>query len=210
MQKGVKFCIIFGMNYPKPLLQLISALRFLPGVGGRTAERYAFNLLGWDEAQLTELARLITTCKKGLPLCETCGCLSDQEGCLICKDAGRDQTKLCVLSSLKDVYAIEQTGQFQGVYHVLKGLLSPLAGRTLQDVGVDLLIKRVEENGIKEIIIALDSTVEGDVTSLHIKRELAGKDVTISRLAFGLPMGSSLEYVDGGTLALALSGRRSF
>lgn len=198
------------MKYPQHLLQLFQALKKLPGVGTKSAERFAFQMLAWPEKQLREMARLIETLPEKLAHCEKCGCLLDEKACYFCESSEREKESLCLLASAKDVFALEETREYKGLYHILGTLLSPMEGKGPEHLGLERLKQRITALGVKEVIIALDSTLEGDATALYLKKELSNLDVILSRLAFGLPMGSSLEYVDGGTLTRALQGRRSF
>lgn len=198
------------MRFPDHLLKLIQVLRRLPGVGNKSAERFAFHLLTWPEEHLRELGAAIGSTKELLKQCTDCGCLMGAEGCLFCSSARRDQSLMCVLASPRDVFSIEETHAFDGLYHVLGGLLSPLERRGPEHLFLDKLKVRLNQLQVKELVIAFDSTLEGDATALYLKQELASYPLQISRLAFGLPMGSSLDYVDGGTLARALSGRGDF
>jgi len=198
------------MRYPDHLLKLIQVLKRLPGVGNKSAERFAFHLLTWTEEQLREYGAIVSSIKEQLQQCLECGCLMDAEGCLFCSSPRRDSSLLCVLASPKDVFCIEETHSFDGRYHVLGGLLSPLERKGPEHLSLGKLKERVMHDQVKEVVIALDSTLEGDATALYLKQELSHYPVQISRLAFGLPMGSSLDYVDGGTLARALSGRGNF
>lgn len=185
-------------------------LKRLPGVGNKSAERFAFHLLNWPEEQLSELGTIVSATKKELQQCQDCGCLMDREGCYFCRSSQRDSNVMCIIASPRDVFAIEETQEYSGLYHVLNGLLSPLDRRGPEHLSLPKLKKRLASLQVKEIVIALDSTLEGDATALFLKQELAYSHVHISRLAFGLPMGSSLDYVDGGTLARALAGRSQF
>ena len=194
-------------KFPEDLLKLISHLKKLPGVGTRTAERFAFELLSWNESDLDALAQSLTDLKEKVPSCPTCGCLSDRGVCSFCKN--RDVKSLCLLASARDVYAIEETGHYKGLYHVIEHLLSPLDGRHTETLRLDRIENRIQENGVNELILAFDSTIEGDTTALYLKKHLSHLNISISRLAFGIPVGSSLEYIDGGTLARALAGRQS-
>lgn len=198
------------MRYPDHLLKLIQVLKRLPGVGNRSAERFAFHLLGWTEEQLQELSSVVSETKNQLQHCTECGCLIGIEGCHFCHSTRRNRALLCVLASPRDVFAIEETHTFDGYYHVLGGVLSPLERKGPEHLSIGKLKERLATHPIKEIVIALDSTLEGDATALYLKQELSHFPVQISRLAFGLPMGSSLDYVDGGTLARALAGRGHF
>jgi len=197
-------------QYPNELLTLIAYLKKLPGVGTKTAERFAFYLLDWQKKDLTEFSAKLATLQEKIYPCTTCGCLKDATSCAFCDPVKRDQTVLCLVSSPRDVYAIEETRAFKGIYHVIGGLLSPLEGRSISDEAIDKLLSRFEKNPIKETIIALDSTLEGDATALFIKKKLEEHGMATTRLAFGLPMGSSLDFVDYGTLEKAFTGRRDF
>lgn len=200
------------MKYPRHLTKLIEVLKKLPGVGSKSAERFAFQLLEWPAAQLQEMADTIGSCKSKICRCAACGCLGDDSNCAYCTDARMANGTLCIIASAKDVYAIEETGEFKGSYHVLGGLLSPMEGKGPEVLKLEQLLKRLIDSPISEVVIAIDSTVEGDATALYLKSALAElpKAVTVSRLAFGLPMGSALDYVDGGTLARAFSGRSTY
>ena len=198
------------MQYPVPLRKLIELLKGLPGVGSKSADRFAFDLLHWPCDRLEALGEALGKLKERLRFCSICGCLLEEESCPFCSKKERDRTTVCILASPRDVFAIEQTRSFKGIYHVLGGLLSPLDGKLSHHLTIDRLKERIPQEQIQEVIVALDSTLEGDATALYLKRELATLSVRVSRLAFGLPMGSSLEYVDGGTLSRALTGRNQF
>lgn len=195
------------MNYPSHLLQLIESMKKLPGVGSKSAERFAFEMLKWKSSELKALGNLIDTLPQKLQACMECGALRGEEPCLFCKDERTTSSTLCVLASSKDVYAIEATRTFEGLYHVLGGLISPLEGIGPGQLNFSKLLERIEKHKIQEVIIALDSTVEGDATALYLKKVLASSPARISRLAFGIPMGSSFDYVDGGTLGRAFVDR---
>lgn len=195
------------MRYPEHILKLVSVLRRLPGVGTKSAERYAFHLTGWSDERLRELGNAISETKEKLRQCNECGCLVDGALCHLCQSNERDFSTLCIVATCRDVFAMEETRQYKGLYHVLDGLLSPLDGRGPEHLSLHKLTRRLEKLPIKEVVVALDSTLEGDATALFLKQELAPFPIKVSRLAFGLPMGSSLDYVDGGTLARALAGR---
>jgi recombination protein RecR len=198
------------MKYPLHLQKLIETLKCLPGVGSKSAERFAFELLDWRHDQLHEFSNLIKHIPEELPACQECGCLVDNRNCLFC-NASRQQTGLmCVIASAKDAYAIESTREYKGLYHVLGTLLSPLEGKGPDQLTIGRLQERIQNLSIQELIIALDSTLEGDATALYIKKVVDNSSIKVSRLAFGIPMGSSFDYVDGGTLARALSGRGNF
>jgi len=195
------------MKFPKHLISLINILRRLPGVGNKTAERYAFQMLEWQADHLNEMATAIHELHIKTKFCNECGCLLDEEICIFCSDERTNSGLICVLPTIREVYAIESIGEYRGLYHVLGGLLSPMEGIGPDKLTINKLIGRIKKHNIQEIVIGLDATLEGDATSLYLKKELANLNVKISRLAFGIPMGSSLDYIDGGTLALAFAGR---
>lgn len=197
-------------RYPSELLTLIAYLKKLPGVGTKTAERFAFYLLDWSDQELTSFSEKLATLKEKVTPCATCGCLKDGESCPFCMGPHRDPSILCLVSSPRDVYAIEETRAFKGLYHVIGGLLSPLEGRTIGSESLHKLMARFETQPIVEVVIALDSTLEGDATALFLKKKLDEYGMATTRLAFGLPMGSSLDFVDYGTLEKAFTGRRIF
>jgi recombination protein RecR len=197
-------------RYPAELTALISFLKKLPGVGSKTAERFAFQLLNWKEEELSQLGASLATLKEKIHHCSECGCLMDSGYCSFCHTQKRDQHILCIIASAKDAFTLEETHSFQGLYHVLGALLSPMDGRTVERLSLNSLKKRIAERGVKEVIIALDSTLEGDTTALYLKQELSDLGLSVFRLAFGLPIGSSLDFVDGGTLARALTGKQAF
>lgn len=198
------------MKYPSHLLKLINVLKRLPGVGTKSAERFAFQMLSWENHQLEEMSHIIRETKEKIYQCKECGCLCEENECFFCKESRQFQKTLCIIASPRDAFAIETTGEFRGLYHVLGSLLSPMEGIGPEKLNLPHLKKRLETHQIQELVIALDSTLEGDATALYLKQELEAPGLNISRLAFGLPMGSSLDYVDGGTLARAFSGRGQF
>lgn len=199
------------MRYPSHLIKLIQILKKLPGVGARSAERFAFHLIEWKAEDLAEMAKTFLEVPEKIQTCLACGCLKSESECTFCTDSRRLASQvLCIICSPRDVFAIEETKEYKGLYHVLGGLLSPLNGFGPDRLSLETLKKRIEAHSIQEVVIALDSTLEGDATALYLKRELSAYPLQISRLAFGLPVGSSLDYVDGGTLARAFSGRGSF
>jgi recombination protein RecR len=193
--------------YPKDLIKLISYLKKLPGVGSKTAERFAFEMIEWEDNEIINLANVLAEFKNKIFKCDICGSLKSDNDCVYCDENLRDSSKICIISSIRDIYLLESTNSYKGLYHVLDNLFSPIDGR---DINLEKLKKRIINSDIKEVIIALDSTIEGDATSLFIKEELKELNLDISRLAFGMPIGSSLEYVDEGTLTKALTGRLKY
>ncbi len=190
--------------------KLVEVLKQLPGVGKKTAERFAFEILGWSEEKTSHFGDVVSQVRKLIRICETCGCLQDDESCGFCSSSKRNGKTLCIVASPKDVFAIEETKEYQGHYFVLGSLLSPLTGRTAETLPLRKILSRLESEKIEEVIIALDSTLEGDATALYLKEALQDRGIILSRLAFGLPMGSTFAYVDGGTLAKALAARNQF
>ncbi len=198
------------MKYPRELNKLIEWFKKFPGVGKKTAERYAFDLLKWDERQLHEFGTVVAKLKFNLNSCPECGCLKEQaHPCLFC-DLPRESHSLCIVSSAKDVFTIEETHTFKGLYHVIPHVLSPLDSHQIHERHIDQIKTRLIKYAIKEVILALDATIEGDATSLFLKQQLQEHDILISRLALGIPIGSSLDFVDEGTLSRAFSGRNAY
>lgn len=195
---------------PPSLQNLMTLLRKIPGVGSKTAERYAFHLLDWENHSLELLSNTIGTLKSTVQTCSECHCLKGEAACDFCHPDKRETHTLCIVSSARDVYPIEETRTFRGLYHVLEGLFSPLQGFNANKINIQSIKDRIDKHEIRDVILALDSTVEGDATALFLREEMQNWNVTISRLAFGIPLGSALDYVDAGTLARALLGRHKF
>ncbi len=193
-----------------PLIQdLIDAFRVLPGVGPKTAQRMAFHMLEKDRSGAHALAAALTAAADKVGHCSSCRTLSENELCSICVDSSRDESQICVLESPVDMLAVEQTGGYNGGYFVLMGHLSPIDGVGPDDLGLDQLFKRLESSAVKEIILATNPTVEGEATAHYIAEQIKHLDIRVTRIAHGVPVGGELEYVDGGTLAHAMAGRRS-
>jgi recombination protein RecR len=196
------------MLYPPSLLRLIETLRCLPGVGPKSAQRMAFHLLEKDRNGATALAEALQTAMSAVGRCRRCRMFADVEHCPICAAPARDRTLLCVVESPADVVAIEQSASYRGCYFVLMGHLSPLDGIGPEQLGFDQLEALLRSNEIREVILATNTTVEGDATA-HVIAQLAARhQLRSSRIAHGVPLGGELEYVDGGTLAHALAGRQ--
>lgn len=192
--------------YPKQLESIISLFEKLPGVGNKTAQRYAFNLLEKNPEEIQEIITSIDNLKE-IKKCKTCGFLSEDEECSICKDTSRDHNTIMVVAYPQDVVAIEKTQSYKGVYHVLNGLISSSKGIYPEDINIDKLVSRVDNNS-REIIIATSPTIDGEMTALYLNKILKDKNVLVTRLAHGLPMGSSLDYADELTLIKAFDNRR--
>jgi recombination protein RecR len=196
------------VSYSPLLIQLIDALRCMPGVGRKSAQRIAFQLLERDREGATHLSKALADAVKGIGHCRRCRMFTEHELCSICSTSGRDETQLCVVESPADVMAIEDATGFRGLYFVLMGHLSPLDGIGPEELGLGALEERLKEPAVTELIIATNPTVEGDATAHYLADMAARKDVQASRIAHGVPLGGELEYVDGGTLSHAFYGRR--
>ena len=192
-----------------PLLQqLIDALKVLPGVGPKSAQRMAFHLLERDRSGAKDLAQALLDAVENIGHCSSCRTLSETEICDICASPSRDNSLLCVVETPADVLAIEQLSEFRGKYFVLMGHLSPLDGIGPEELGLDLLEKRLGSGDVKELILATNPTVEGETTAPYLSEMAAEHNVEASRIAHGVPLGGELEYIDAGTLAHAFSGRQ--
>jgi recombination protein RecR len=197
--------------YAAPVQRLVTELSKLPGVGGRTAQRLAFHLLRTSPEDALGLADAIREVKEKIGLCEVCFNLAEGPKCTICADERRDASLICVVEEPGDVIPVERTGEYRGRYHVLGGALSPIDGVEPEDLKIAELYRRVEAGGIEEVVLATNPTTTGEATALHIADALRTRtpDVTVTRLASGLPVGADLEYADEVTLGKALAGRRS-
>lgn len=195
------------MSFSPLIRQLIDSLRILPGVGQKTAQRMALQLLERDRSGGQRLAQALNAAMGGVGHCKRCRSLSEDDICQLCLDERRDDSLLCVVEGPMDVHAVEQTG-YRGRYFVLKGHLSPLDGLGPEAIGIPELLERIDAGAFSEVILATNPTVEGEATAHYIAQILAGKGLVASRIAHGMPLGGELELVDGGTLAHALAGRR--
>ena len=193
--------------YPQKFEDLIHVLRHFPGVGEKTAERYAFTILEWDDETIQSIIDAFTAVKGGLKHCKVCGNLSEGDECLICKDQSRNHNVICVVQSPKDVIAMEKMNEYNGVYHVLNGVINTSKGIMPQDLNIESLLERVNEN-TEEVIIATNPTVDGETTALYLSKLLETKKVNVTRIAHGLPMGGHLDYADELTLIKAFEGRK--
>lgn len=196
------------MIYPKSIATLIEQFQKFPSVGPKSAQRMAFHVLKMPQNEVEKFAKSIVEAKENTFACEICFNLSSSNPCEICQSNSRDKSTICVVAETKDLIAIEKTNEYKGVYHVLQGLISPIDGIGANDIRIKELLQRVAENDIKEIILALSPSVEGEATSLYLSKLLKPFEIKISRIAFGLPVGADLEYADEITLAKALEGRR--
>jgi recombination protein RecR len=195
-------------RYAPTLVRLIDALMRLPGIGAKTAQRLAFYILKAPREEATALAEAIVELKEKTRLCEVCFNVAEELRCPICQDPGRTRSVICVVEEANDLMAIERTGEFKGLYHVLQGSLSPLEGRGPDDILARELLRRLKDGGVQEVILATNPNVEGEATALYLQRLIQPLGVRLTRIAHGLPVGGDLEYADEVTLARALSGRR--
>ena len=193
---------------PEPIVALTSALSKLPGVGPRSAERIALHLVQADSGAVKQLAEVILLAREKIQFCTICGALTEKSPCPICEDSRRDSSLVCVVERAVDILSVEKSGSFRGKFHVLGGKISPLDGVEPDDLKISDLEKRLTSEPIKEIIIALGTDVEGDATSNYLAKRLARSGLKISRIGFGLPAGSGLEFADELTLNRALESRR--
>ena len=193
--------------FPESIKNLIECFKYMPGVGEKTAERMAFSILEFDEDQVESFAESLHNVKEKVHKCKICNALTEKDVCDICSDTTRNKNVLCVVDDFKTVFVFENMSIFNGKYHVLDGLISPIDGINPEDIGIAKLIDRIKENDYKEIVFAFKPSIEGETTALYIKRVLAGLDIKITRLASGVPMGADMEYIDNLTLERALSDR---
>jgi recombination protein RecR len=194
--------------YAKPIDHLIEALTKLPGIGKKTASRLAFYILRSNPSEAQELARAILDVKEKIHLCSICYNLTDEDPCRICQDEHRSTEILCVVEGPNDLIAIENTGVFNGRYHVLHGTIAPLEGVGPDDLKIKELMERLKREEIAEVILATNPTVEGGATALYLTDLIKHLNIKVTRIAYGIPMGSEIEYSDGITLSKALEGRR--
>jgi recombination protein RecR len=195
---------------PEPLERLIQELSRLPGVGPKTAQRLAFHLLRADRQRAESLAQAIGDVKARIGYCERCYNIAEGSLCAICMSTRRDATVLCVVESALDVLAVERTSEFNGLYFVLHGVISPIDGIGPDQLHMPHLLDRVRDEGVTEVIVATDADIEGEATAVYLQRALMPLGVTVTRPAHGLPVGGDLEYADELTLARAMAGRRAF
>ncbi len=196
------------MIYPSLLQKLIDFYKKMPGVGDKSAERMALATLDLPENEIKEFAKNIVDSKIKLKNCQICGNLTENDICDICSNPNRDKNLICVIEDYKSVFSFEKVGNYKGVYHVLNGLISPMDSVGPEDINISLLVKRVDSLKNPELILALKSSIEGETTTLYIKKIFEDKDVTISRLSYGIPMGAEIDYLDIITLDKALEDRK--
>lgn len=196
------------MHYPEPISKLIDSFMKLPGIGPKTAGRLAFFVLTMKEDTVLDFAKALVDAKRNLRFCSVCGHITDIDPCHICQDQSRDRSLICVVQDPKDVIAMEKMRDYKGLYHVLHGAISPMDGIGPEDINVPDLLKRLQDEEVKELILATNPTIEGEATAMYISRLVKPSGIPTTRIAHGLPVGGDLEYADEVTLSKALEGRR--
>lgn len=196
------------MKYPKSFEELLECFKMLPGIGEKNAERLCFAVLHFNEEQVKKFSDSIMNVKTKIKKCKKCNNYTeDNDICEICSDSGRDKSTICVVESVKDLILLEKSNAYKGIYHVLEGLISPLEGINPEDIKINQLINRIKEENIKEVILALNMTMEGETTSLYISKLLQGTGVSVTKIAAGIPVAADMEYLDSLTIQRALEGR---
>ncbi len=196
------------MNYTKSFENLIDNLSKLPGVGKRSAERMAYQILDMDNFNVQEFSKALLDAKNNIKRCKICGNITESNICEVCDDNSRDHSIVCVVQHYKDAYNIDKTNSYHGTYHILNGAINPMNGMGVDELNINSLFERIHKEHIKEVIIATNPTTEGETTALYLSRLLSKYDVIISRIAYGVPLGASLDYTDEFTISKALEGRR--
>ncbi len=196
------------MYYPEPIAKLIDAFSRLPGIGPKTAARLAFYVLRMEENDVMDFAKALVSVKRNLLYCSICCNITDSDPCRICQDKHRDRTAICVVQEPKDLIAMERTKEFQGMYHVLHGAISPVEGIGPDDIRISELLNRLTDETVQELIIATNPNIEGEATAMYLSRLVKPFGIRVTRIAHGLPVGGDLEYADEVTLSKALEGRR--
>lgn len=196
------------MNYPESLKNLIESFKVLPGIGEKTAERLAFSVLSLDEELIDKFSTSLKEVKTKIKKCKICNNLTEDEECYICKDKSRDDETICIVEDAKNLILFEKTGNYRGKYHVLDGLISPLNGINPEDININSLIARTKKDSLREVIIAVKPTIEGETTALYILKLLKGTNIIVSKIAHGVPLGTDMEYLDSLTLEMAMTDRK--
>ena len=196
------------MIYPRSIFELIESFKRLPGIGEKTAERLAFAVLDFDENTSSNFSENIKKLKEKIKNCTICGTLTEDEICFICNDKTRNKDSIMVVETSKDVFLFEKIGNFKGKYHVLGGLISPLDDIGPEDLSINKLIDKIKEDNISEIVLAIKTSIEADTTALYIKKILEKENVSVTRIASGVPIGADMDYVDALTLETALKNRK--
>ncbi len=196
------------MNYPKTLENLINCYKKLPGIGEKMAERMAFFSLGFDQETIDYFSNSLVQLKKNIRKCNICHNLCEGDTCEVCESKTRNKNIICIVEEPKNIFQIEKIGSYNGLYHVLEGLISPLDDVNPEDLNINDLINRIEKEKISEVIIAVRPNIEGETTALYISKLLQNKNVVVSKIAHGVPLGADMEYVDSLTLEMALEDRK--
>lgn len=196
------------MYYPEPIAKLIDGFMKLPGIGPKTAARLAFFVLSMKEDDVLEIAKALVNAKRNLVYCSVCQNITDTDPCRICSDTSRDKSVICVVQEPKDLIAMERTREYNGYYHVLHGAISPMEGIGPEDIHISELLRRLEDEEVKELILATNPNIEGEATAMYISRLVKPFGIRVTRIAHGLPVGGDLEYADEVTISKALEGRR--
>ena len=196
------------MFYPEPVSKLIEGFMKLPGIGPKTAGRLAFFVLNMKEDDVLDLAKALVNAKRQLHYCSVCNNITDLDPCHLCRDKRRDQSVICVVQEPRDVVAMEKTREFEGLYHVLHGAISPMDGIGPEDIRIPDLLKRLGDEQVQEVILATNPNIEGEATAMYLSRLIKPFGIRVTRIAHGLPVGGDLEYADEVTLTKALEGRR--
>ena len=195
------------MNYPDSLNNLINSLKKLPSIGEKSAERLAFAIMNMDDEDITLFSSSILDVKSKIKKCSICGNITESDKCNICTNEERDDSIICVVEDSKNIITLEKMGSYKGKYHVLNGLISPMNGKGPNDIEITSLVNKVKNNEVKEVIIAISPTLEGETTTLYISKLLESTNVLVSKIAYGIPMGADMEYLDPMTLSMALNNR---
>ena len=198
------------MIYPKVLEELIESFKTLPGIGDKSAERMAFAIMNFDKERITFFSDSLIAVRDNIRRCSVCNNITDKEVCSICSNNARKKDVIFVVEKPKDVILFEKINYFNGVYHVLDGLISPLEGINPEDINIKRLIERIDEDNVKEVILALKPSIEGETTMQYIRKLLENKDVKVTKIATGIPIGTDMEYIDSMTLELSLEERKEF
>ncbi|AEA01236.1 MULTISPECIES: recombination mediator RecR [Aerococcus] len=196
------------MQYPEPIARLIDSFKKLPGIGAKTAARLAFFVLDMDQADVNDFAEALNRVKQEMTTCSVCGNVTQEDPCLICRDNDREGSVLMVVEEARDVMAMERMQNYHGKYHVLHGVLSPMDGTGPDDLNIRSLLQRLQDTQIQEVIIATNATAEGEATATYLARLIKPAQIKVSRIAYGLSVGSDIEYADEMTLMRALDGRQ--
>lgn len=196
------------MRYPKAFEDLVDSLKKLPGIGLKSAERMAYQILEMKDEDVNIFAEALVNAKTKIHRCEICGQITDEDICDICADQTRDRSTICVVQNPKDAFAIEKTQEYKGLYHILYGVISASAGVGIRDLNVASLVERVERDNIKEVIVATNPTTEGETTAIYLAKLLENTGANVTRIAYGVPMGANLDYTDEFTLMKAIEGRK--